>query len=329
MTLDSPASAWNLTYDAKDYPPGSYRVQVEVAESKWWGMLTITSARLSFHITAMLNGDLKLTQGTKEQSGRYIASGEPVRNEVALRGPDFKFLNDTATNITTMWFLDCEFVSSQPGYVFMNNYTNPEESHLISAIVIAGFEPPPTPPPPTTTTTTTTTVKPTTTSPATTTTTTTTVKPTTTSTPKPGRRRRQIIDKPVVSPFMCGNKTLIETNPNKTYGYFSKHVTIREPIQNITISGTNWIQHGDILNLNINCKGSNPIRYCLIYHNGLRNATGNETCPESPSPLPKCDFNITHLFRDDQLHSIFIILTNDVTKIVKTAGVHIYSSKYF
>lgn len=136
-------------------------------------------------------------------------------------------------------------------------YEKANATHLIEALVVAGFEPITTPAP------TTTTVKPNTTTtikPNTTTKTTTTSKPVTTSL-KPKvtvapthasssntvhRRRREEnvtnvahgvnniqkinstrIPVDVTFPYVCQNKTAVMPDPKKVYGYFSKKMTVK------------------------------------------------------------------------------------------------------
>lgn len=40
------------------------------------------------------------------------------------------------------------------------------------------------------------------------------------------------------------------------------------PVTNLSVSGRNWLQHGDILNLQIKCSGSSPLEHCVKIFSG-------------------------------------------------------------
>lgn len=42
-----------------------------------------------------------------------------------------------------------------------------------------------------------------------------------------------------------------------------------DPIANISVSGNNWLQHGELLSLTVNCKGSARIQACYLFREGL------------------------------------------------------------
>lgn len=173
-----------------------------------------------------------------------------------MNTPDAEYLKKNATSIVTHWFVDCVYYGESSNFTFDYKYDKPDKTHVIEALVVAGFEPITTPAPTTTSTTstTTTTTKSTTTTP---TTTTTTPKPTTGKTTETTsksvtlsnsidkvRSRREanatasgITNVDIKSndtktelagnmnfPFVCMNKTEVTPDPKKVYGYFSKEI---------------------------------------------------------------------------------------------------------
>ncbi|XP_050301040.1 uncharacterized protein LOC126739409 isoform X2 [Anthonomus grandis grandis] len=101
-------------------------------------------------------------------------------------------------------------------------------------------------------------------------------------------------------------------------------ITLTEPVSNITVSGNNWLKHGDLLSLNINCKGSQKMQFCVFIKDGLYNVTGNETC-ERYIDLDKCDFPIKRYFNTRK--TIVIIIKNDVSIKVTSVAVTVYKVK--
>lgn len=179
-----------------------------------------TSGRLLFELTTLLNGKMQLLQGTQIQSGIFVASGE-IKQEIVLSQPDFDYLNETATSIRTLWFLDCNLIGNVTGYNITTNFSRPEESHSIEAIVVARFDPKPTPPPPTPApnNVTTTTPKPTTQAPSNVTTKTITKRDVTS--------QNKFYPLNISRPFTCHNKSLIIPSLNETYGYFERNITVK------------------------------------------------------------------------------------------------------
>jgi hypothetical protein len=46
------------------------------------------------------------------------------------------------------------------------------------------------------------------------------------------------------------------------------------PVENVSVLGTNWLQHGDMLNLQVYCNGSAMFEYCIRILPGSYNVTG-------------------------------------------------------
>lgn len=98
-----------------------------------------------------------------------------------------------------------------------------------------------------------------------------------------------------------------------------------DPISNVTTNGGKWLQHGDMLNLQVKCYGSPPFDYCIKIKPGQYNMTGNETCTRW-LPLDKCDFSIVHYFSNVSTYTILIILRNQVMKLNKEVTITIYEA---
>jgi hypothetical protein len=130
-------------------------------------------------------------------------------------------------------------------------------------------------------------------------------------------------------PFVC-NSTQVATDSRKTYGYFFKKIKVRAPVTKVNITGNNWLQHGDLLTLNVKCHGSKNLKYCVQYQNGVYNITGNETCFFSHE-LEKCEFTIQRYFVESIEHTVIIIIQNEVSKVVTPVAVTVYkgSNGYF
>ncbi|KAJ4446185.1 hypothetical protein ANN_12878, partial [Periplaneta americana] len=126
-------------------------------------------------------------------------------------------------------------------------------------------------------------------------------------------------------PYICLNSSTIPADPNKTYGYFHRKLVVKAPISNVTITGTNWLKHGDMLDLKVSCNGSADIGYCIRFFTGSYNVTGNETCPTLIST--DCQFSVIHYFREPSMYTLLIIIRNDVSKVVNKVGINVYEGK--
>ncbi|KAG8223481.1 hypothetical protein J437_LFUL001975 [Ladona fulva] len=328
-------SYWNVSYPASDgYVPGRYEVEVSV--EKWvFVYWVITSKRVEFEVTATLNGGLNVMQSGKTVAGPFISNAEGVKHEVVLSSPDFEYIS-RAPQVYSFWYVDCVYYGFSEGYDFTFNYPLEEKTHNVEAFMMVSFEPLPTPEPSTTTT-----VPPTTTgAPNSTTSTTPTTSTSTTSAPtttgKSVNDNEDLMAKKIQStylladvPYICMNSSIIPPDPKKTYGYFSRQLKclyfIAAPVANVSINGTNWLKHGDMLNLQITCKGSYPYSHCVHIVTGSYNVTGNETCrPGEGSTAPFCEFYYMHYFPLATTYTVLIIIANDVSVKVTQVAVNIY-----
>lgn len=96
-----------------------------------------------------------------------------------------------------------------------------------------------------------------------------------------------------------------------------------DPISNLTVSGQNWLQHGDVLSLKVKCTGSPPYELCIHIMNESYNMTGNETC-DNWSKIDTCEFSIIHY--NSSTYKIIIIVKNLVAQVYKEITINIYEA---
>ncbi|RZF46682.1 hypothetical protein LSTR_LSTR002545 [Laodelphax striatellus] len=126
-----------------------------------------------------------------------------------------------------------------------------------------------------------------------------------------------------IVPFICLKNAEIPLNPNNTYGYFSRRIKIRDPVENVSFVGTNWLKQGEMLNISGSCSGSGPFRNCVQMYPGSYNITGHESC-ESEQILSDCRFVIRHYFKKADAYKLVVIISNDVSKKITPLTVNIY-----
>lgn len=181
-------------------------------------------------------------------NSEYVSSASEAEVKINLREGDENYIKNNATEISTYWFVDCKYYGQTSDYIFHYNFTKPNVTASVEALIVASYEPPTTTPAPTTTTTTTTsttttTISPTPPSNGTTTLNVTTVKPivmsttpikvkTVSTTLRPNAQANNSITYPIDTkntslPHVCINSTFIPSDPNKTYGYFHREVKVR------------------------------------------------------------------------------------------------------
>lgn len=100
------------------------------------------------------------------------------------------------------------------------------------------------------------------------------------------------------------------------------------PVSDVNVTGNNWIQHDEVLNLTVSYKGSSMFNYCVHFFPGIYNITGNETC-YSPDTTAQHEFPITRYFSEDKQHTIVIVIYNDVGKVVSPVTVTVYTGIYY
>lgn len=312
---------WSLNILHENYTVGIYEVEVIVSKFVilWWEKLT--SVRAKFYVTQFLNGDIKIIQSNKTSIDTYVSSASEANVTINIRKGDMDYLMK-ATTISIYWFIDCKYFGQTNDLNFLYNFTNPDISHMLEALIIASYD------------SLTTTVLPSTIiSPIITTilsnktvqnnTISNITKEEMVTEMSLNDAANNISDVNNISlPYICSN-SIIPPDPNKTYGHFTKKIDVRAPIRNITVEGTNWIQPWDMLSLNVTCKGSGPFNKCLQFQRGKYNVTGNETCNNIDN-LYSCNFSIIHYFLEPSIYTILIILNNDVSKQIYPLTINIY-----
>uniref|UniRef100_A0A8D9BEY5 Uncharacterized protein n=1 Tax=Cacopsylla melanoneura TaxID=428564 RepID=A0A8D9BEY5_9HEMI len=338
---------WNITYPADQYYPGVYEVQVKV-EKKLIIYIPLSSQRTFFNITGFLNGQLSLTQNEKEiAKDKFVALNQELTHTVELSGADAHYLTRNATDIETYIFIDCQYINVTKGLTFKRNYTDLNMEHLIEALVVVSFDPPvivpTTPIPPSNNGTNATTLSPPNTGNSTGTVLSSTstnktlvysptsVTPSTTVLPLPSSSS-SIAPSPSTTlapnngfPYVCNNSSQVTPDLSKTYGYFSRKVKVEASISRVTAVGAVWLQHGDMLDLEIKCNGTGPFHFCYSYVIGPYNVTGNESCV--PSRVHnECSFPVYHYFAESTEYILIVVLENNVGKVVTPVGVNIYEA---
>ncbi|XP_051171203.1 uncharacterized protein LOC127288042 isoform X2 [Leptopilina boulardi] len=326
---------------SEGYVIGIYEMEVQVSKEiipyVWYQ--PITSRRIEFEVSQLLNGNMTIVQSNKTLEDIYVSSETEANVKIDVRDGDLEFLKKKATSISTFWFVDCKYYGQTDDFNFKTNFTKVNTTHNIEVLIVASFEPPTTPVPPTTTmiptpshttvpnNSTTPASNSSTTTPRPTSTTTIATKATTispnTSTIAPNATQYPFAN--ISFPFVCLNSSIIPPDPKKTYGYFNKEVTVKAPINKILVEGTNWIQPWEMLSLNVSCTGSGPFYKCLAFHRGKYNITGNETCYETEM-LPSCNFSIIHYFLEPSVSTIVMIIKNDVSTQIYPLTINIYSA---
>lgn len=328
---------WSLNISPKNYTIGIYEVEV-VVTGKFFAFLwrELTSVRTTFYVNEFFNGDIEIIQSNKTSVDPFVSSVSETNITINIRKGDLDYLMN-ATRVSVYWFIDCKYYGQTSDLYFVYNFTSPDTSHIVEALVIASYDSLITTTVfPTTTAITTTTISPNMTVPnttvssinstelVTTTMSSYTMSSITTPVPLINTLNPSIASVNNVSlPYICSNSSIIPPEPNKTYGHFIKKIDIRAPILNITVEGTNWIQPWDMLSLNVTCNGSGPFYKCLYFHRGKYNVTGNETC-DNGVPLYSCNFSIIHYFLEPSVYTILIILRNDVGKQIYPLTINIY-----
>lgn len=183
---------------------------------------------------------MTIKQNNKTIMRDYISSINEAKLIVDIHKEDYDFIIQKAMTISTYWFIDCQYYGQTNDFTFAYNFTNPETTHEIEALVIASHNPPMTttilPPTTTTAATNVTTVPPNITTASLNethvTAVTTTMLPTTIASANPA-----IIASPITVsmtdatnvslPYVCSNISFIPPDPKKIYGYFHKKIYVR------------------------------------------------------------------------------------------------------
>ncbi|GFR18569.1 uncharacterized protein TNCT_473971 [Trichonephila clavata] len=110
------------------------------------------------------------------------------------------------------------------------------------------------------------------------------------------------------------------------WGYFGDEITIKDPIVHINISGNTYLEHGQLLDLDISCNGSGPVDYCWKILPPSKNSS-NFSCTDVVTST-ECSFPILYYFRDSGDYQLAIHVNNLITSLEREIEVHIYDGKF-
>lgn len=129
-------------------------------------------------------------------------------------------------------------------------------------------------------------------------------------------------------PYVCFSKYNVSADPNKFYGLFSRTIIPKFPLANISISGNNWIKHGDTTHLDFKCDGTptGPFRQCYRVYPGIHNVTTNESCAPWVN-TSTCGFDYQRFIYDQKPRTIVVFFENDINVRVSKAVVNYYEVK--
>ncbi|XP_023234983.1 transmembrane protein 130-like [Centruroides sculpturatus] len=128
-----------------------------------------------------------------------------------------------------------------------------------------------------------------------------------------------------ISVFVVAKTPVLEDNmlsfSGEKWGTFNKLLTLREPIPRINYTGSLWIKHGNLLELNIFCNGSSPFRYCN--NASTSRPPSNFTCDASIM-YDACQFTASYYFPCCNQYYYSIYIANDVSQMRKTLMITVY-----
>lgn len=125
-------------------------------------------------------------------------------------------------------------------------------------------------------------------------------------------------------PYICFNKSTVIPDPNKKYGYFYRRIMSLQPVGSFSSSGKNWLQRGDVLKLDLSCKGSSPLEYCYRVYDAPYNLSGNETCANW-NQLSSCSFTLRRWFAESK--AILFFIKNPIAISVNQVTINFYETK--
>ncbi|XP_035227414.1 uncharacterized protein LOC118199631 [Stegodyphus dumicola] len=106
------------------------------------------------------------------------------------------------------------------------------------------------------------------------------------------------------------------------WGYFDGELIAKDPFTNFNISGNTYLQHGQLLDLDITCNGSGPVDYCWKILPPKENET-NLSCIE-PVSANECSFPIIYYFHESGDYMLAIYVDNLVSSVQRNIEIHIY-----
>ncbi|XP_065216862.1 uncharacterized protein LOC135843026 [Planococcus citri] len=315
-------SNWTVSYSPDKIKAGSHQVEVEVFSTLFIIDWSLCSRRKSFELTSYLNGEMTLKQNGTSSTSDYISNATEVKHHITLHQPDANYIADT--DVTTHWYLDCKYIGKTNDMALVYNYTTSDVTHTIVAIIIASHD---------SNNTSTNYTRATTTSNTESSTELILMNSTNANDAKSNNTEfayltvnEGVVDNSTVPSidFNCSSNTFSPLDNRSTYGLFSRQVKVKAPISNFKVEGNNWLQHGDLLNLQVWCNGSAPFSYCVQFHIGNYSISGNESCSTRKKYLSACNFEIPRYFGNSTNYTVVIIVENDVQKVVRGVNVNVY-----
>ncbi|XP_042908746.2 uncharacterized protein [Parasteatoda tepidariorum] len=97
---------------------------------------------------------------------------------------------------------------------------------------------------------------------------------------------------------------------------------LTDPFFNVNISGNTYLEHGQLLDLEVSCNGSGPVDYCWKLLPSSENQT-NLSCSD-PATSPECTIPILYYFRNSGDFQLAIYVSNLVSSMQRNVQVHIY-----
>lgn len=98
-----------------------------------------------------------------------------------------------------------------------------------------------------------------------------------------------------------------------------------DPIENLTITGANWLQYGEVLHMRAQCQGTPPYEYCVEFVQHDQPLLGNETCPQWVA-TDTCEFPIDHYDLSHQSYKLLVLVRNRVTSVTREVMVNVYKA---
>uniref|UniRef100_D3TNI2 Putative salivary mucin n=1 Tax=Glossina morsitans morsitans TaxID=37546 RepID=D3TNI2_GLOMM len=132
----------------------------------------------------------------------------------------------------------------------------------------------------------------------------------------------------LTSPFNCATKEITHSDDDDDayliQGYYKREIKPKDAISNFSVSGKTWLEHGDILNMEVKCKGSPSFEYCYLVYDAPYNSTGNETCPFFYS-IQECKIDFTRYYSESK--TVLFFIRNEVSQILNQVTINIYEVK--
>lgn len=125
-------------------------------------------------------------------------------------------------------------------------------------------------------------------------------------------------------PFDCVSKKFVAQDPKQIYGYYQHRVVSKDPITGFGTTGKNWLQHWEVLKLNVNCKGSPPFELCTRVFTAPYNSTGNETCDQY-EPIETCSYEYMRYFSESK--TILFFIRNEVSQTLNQVTINMYEAQ--